>query len=118
MGASAHLKRRDEKLSAPEHATEKVDLLPGSEADAGREERVCWGPRRAGNGPTWLRFPDPDSISCRGGDLGIGKRLGEEGSTLNDQMISIPNLSQPHGFPYLCPCRVKHRMPGAVLPLL
>lgn len=31
---SLHLKRRDEKISAPEHATEKVALLPGSEAAA------------------------------------------------------------------------------------
>lgn len=28
------------------------------------------------------------------------------------------HLSQPHGSSYLCPCRVKQRMPGAVLPLL
>lgn len=97
---SLHLKRRDEKISTPERATEKVAFLPGSEAAAAGRERkeFAGGPLSAGGrSQTWLHSrlspsgPDPAGTSCgppRGAeegspgfasDPGGRRRLGKEG---------------------------------------
>lgn len=72
---SPHLKnRRDEKISVPERATEKVALLPGrrddDDDDDGRERSWRGDPLSAGGcSQTWLRSrpapsgPDPASTS-------------------------------------------------------
>lgn len=102
---SLHLERRDEKLSAPEHATEKVALLPGSEAAATERERrrqrkrekegeeFAGGPLSAGGHSKLgsapgrprrgLILPAPQGVGAEegspgfAGDPGGGRRFGE-----------------------------------------
>lgn len=78
---SLHLKGRDEKISAPERATEKVAVLPGSGAAAAAKRAEFAGAplSAAGRSQTWLRSrpapPGPDPAIPKGAEQGRETRF-------------------------------------------
>lgn len=138
---SLHLKGRDEKISAPERATEKVAVLPGSGAAAAEPAEFAGAPLcAAGRSQTSLCSrpapPGPDPAIPKGAEQGrhfcqrsqeevggealsasLTPRLWRMDECRNNSYSHFTSLLQPHGSSYLHPCRAKQLMSRAVLML-